>query len=92
METQEHPQMKIRKIWIVEKNNQGLNVKLENTLSSTIPTEGDAFQFLATDDSGEYIEYLVIHRILREVVDDGKPTSTFDAVLVVIRRPLQWQP
>ena len=92
IQIQQFPEMVIRHIWLVEKSNQGLNVKLMKGLSSVVPVDGDIFHILKDDDSGEYAEYHVTHRIFREVTEAGESTAMFDVVAVVIRRAVMWQP
>ena len=92
------PVMRVRNVVLAEKNNRGLHLTMVNGTWSVVPVVGDAFQVLKTDDSGEYAEFYVSHRIFREVPESERPpgvsdpVAMFDAVAVVIQRPVQWQP
>ena len=84
------PILRIRHLILVDKNNRGLNVRMRPV--GAVSVVGDAFQLLKKDESGEYQEYVVVHRLFREVPDTPEDVEAFDLVCVVIQRPVQWQP
>ena len=91
--TQKVKPMVIRSVVLVEKNNLGLYQELGISPTTTVPETGDSFQLLKPDESGEYCEYHVSHRLFREVPDPKHvDLAEFRVVCIMIRRAVQWQP